>query len=44
MKHVKPATCSYGSSGDTFTNDDTTQVNYNDKWAQLTASDDSKAE
>ena len=31
MKHVKPATHSYGSSGDTFANDDTTQVNYNDK-------------
>ena len=44
MKHVKPATHSYGSSGDTFANDDTTQVNYNDKRAQLAASDNSKAE
>lgn len=44
MKHVKPATRSYGSSGDTFANDDTTQVNYNDKQAQLAALDDTEAE
>lgn len=44
MKHVRPTTCSYGYSSDTFTNDDTAWVNYNDKWAHLTVLDDSKAE
>ena len=44
MEHIKPATCNHESSSDYLTNDDTTQINDNDEWALLAASDDSEVD
>ena len=45
MEHIKPATHSYGSSGDIFVIDNTTKrINHNDKQGLLTALDNSDNE